>query len=107
MLDARRKALRKPWDGWNVVCPSRNNHLISEVVANRCVQLKEAGLVPGQTLDRYALSQRRLKRSRVSFNVVDDFIFLHEAVRVVSLIVKAWQFALPVRGHKTKCIPAF
>ncbi|OAG75221.1 hypothetical protein Amal_03607 [Acetobacter malorum] len=56
--------------------------------------------------NRGVFVQRRVKRINKAFDVVDNFLLNHEAVRIFSLVRMAREFALPVRCNQAEIVPA-
>ncbi len=55
---------------------------------------------------RDSLMDRRAGLSRISFDISDDLVSSHEAVRLRAVVRMAGELALPVRRHEAERVPA-
>ncbi|MNL22055.1 hypothetical protein D3C87_1433790 [compost metagenome] len=56
--------------------------------------------------DVHPLAQWRIEAFGKTVQVIDDFLFQHEAVRIRAFVGPAWQPALPVWRDQTEAVPA-
>src|SRR3981081_1150216 len=98
-MDLRHRGIKsfgKPGYSCNLIATGGHNHLIRREVAHACANLEDTGLVTCQAEHADTFMEGRLKYLGVGFEVLNDLFLFHEPMRVITWIIKAGKFALPV-----------
>ena len=104
--DIRRQTLGQARDDRRVITARGDDDLIGAELASAGLHQITALRSRADALYRDALTGGSVDTADEAVEVVDDFLALHEPVRVVPGIGVAWQGALPVRRHQAEGIPA-